>query len=107
MDKDTRAHPRFMLLLDEAIDLHIRKNAGYAGVDNTDPLANFRACERFGVNAFMGCLVRMSDKWERIVNLVKNSDNEQVGETIVDTLRDLAAYSYIAICLYEEENVTK
>lgn len=102
--EDRKGHPRFFKLLDEAADLHERKNAGYAGMDNPDPLANFRECERFGVSAFKGCLVRLSDKFIRVTNLARNPENEQVGEAITDTLKDLAAYAYIAICLYEEEH---
>jgi hypothetical protein len=97
-------HPRFYELLEQAKDLHQRKSAGYSGVDNPDPLSNFRECERFGISAFHGCLVRLSDKFIRVSNLARNPDNEQIGETIVDTLNDLAAYAYIAICLYEEEH---
>lgn len=94
---------RFLQLLEEAAELHRRKNAGYAGKDNPDPWANFRLAENFGVSAFQGCMVRLSDKFIRVGNLTKDSSNDMVGESIIDTLRDLAAYSYIAICLYEEQ----
>lgn len=93
---------RYLALLDEMKELHIRKNAGYSG-ESLDRWANFRMSEGFGVSAFLGCLVRMSDKFIRITNLVKNPKNEMVGESIIDTLKDLAAYALIAICLYEEE----
>lgn len=96
------ASKRYMELLDQMKDLHVRKNAGYAG-DSLDPWANFRMCETFGVSAFYGCLVRLSDKYIRVTNLVKNPINEQVGENIKDTLFDLAAYALIAICLLEEQ----
>jgi hypothetical protein len=98
---------RYLELLDEAKRLHIKKNAGYSGKDNPDPWANFRMAESFGVSAFKGCLIRMSDKYIRVTNLVKNSENEQVGENIKDTLADLAAYALIAICLLEEEENEK
>lgn len=97
------ASEKYLKLLDDAKELHIRKNAGYSGMDNPDAWANFRMAEAFGVSAFKGCLVRMSDKYIRITNLVKNPDNEQVGESIKDTLKDLAAYALIAVCLLEEE----
>lgn len=84
-------------------ETHINKNAGYAGADNPDPWANFRMAERFGISAFMGTLVRMSDKYIRIINLRKDPNNERVGESILDTLIDLAAYALIAICLLREE----
>lgn len=95
---------RFQELIEKMQDIQRRKNAGYAGQDNPDPWANFRMAEMFGVSAFIGCLVRMSDKFIRIANLVKNPKNEQVNESITDTLLDLANYCLIAICLYEEEH---
>lgn len=88
-------------------DLHIAKNAGYAGADQPDPWANFRMAERFGINAVQGVFVRMSDKYIRITNLTRNPANEQVGESIKDTLMDLASYALIAICLIEEAEATK
>lgn len=93
----------FLQLLDRITDLHKRKNAGYAGQDSTDPWANFRMAELMGVSAFKGCLVRMSDKFIRIINLTKDETNNQVDESIVDTLMDLSVYSLIAICLYNEK----
>jgi hypothetical protein len=93
---------RFMELTDMMRDIHKRKNAGYAG-DCDDAWANFRYSELFGIPAFKGCLVRLSDKFIRIANLTKNPNNEQVGEAITDTLLDLANYAVIAICLYEEQ----
>jgi hypothetical protein len=95
--------PRYLELLRNAETLHIAKNAGYAGADNPDPWANFRMAEGFGVKASQGCFVRMSDKYIRIQNLLKDPNNDQVGESIIDTLMDLSAYALIAICLLEEE----
>lgn len=97
------ASKRYLELLDQMKDLHIRKNAGYAG-DSPDPWANFRLSDAIGVSPFKGVLVRMSDKWIRITNLVKNPANEKVGESIKDTLFDLAAYSLIAIAILEEQD---
>ena len=97
--------PEYLKLLQDAWDLHERKNAGYAGEGNTDPWANFRMSEEFGVSALDGCLVRMSDKYIRVTNLRKNPANDQVNESVRDTLQDLAAYALIAICLLDEEKV--
>lgn len=98
----TQGDPKFLALLDKLGELHQKKSAGYAG-DSNDRWANFRVSSSFGISAFMGTLVRMSDKWIRTTNLVKNPKNEQVGENIKDTLLDLASYALIAICLLEEE----
>lgn len=94
---------RFQELLQQMSETQKRKNAGYAGQDNPDAWANFRLSQTFGVSPFIGCLVRMSDKFIRVGNLIKNPKNEQVGESIKDTLLDLANYCLIAICLLEEE----
>lgn len=94
--------PAYLKLLDEMKELHLKKNAGYSG-DSADRWANFRMAENFNVSAFLGCLVRMSDKFIRIQNLVRNPKNEQVGEAITDTLFDLASYALIAICLWREK----
>lgn len=93
---------RYLDLLDSMKELHIKKSAGYTG-DNPDAWVNFRMSEAFGVPAFIGCLVRMSDKYIRVTNLLKDKANEQVGESIKDTLFDLAAYALIAVCLLEEQ----
>jgi nitrogen regulatory protein PII-like uncharacterized protein len=82
-------------------DLYTKKNAGYAG-DSPDPWANFRECESFGINIENGIITRMSDKWSRIRSLWKNPDNEKVGETVEDTLKDLAAYALILVCILRE-----
>lgn len=90
-------------ILGQAKDLHVRKNAGYAGAANPDPWANFRLSELFGIGPVQGVFVRMSDKYARITSLRADASNERVGESLWDTLADLAAYALIAVCLLEEE----
>lgn len=94
--------PAYLQLLEDMKQLHIKKNAGYSG-DSQDRWANFRLSETFGISAFLGVMVRMSDKWIRITNLIKNPSFDQVGESIDDTLFDLAAYALIAICIRREK----
>lgn len=84
-----------------AKQLHAKKNAGYSGSD-PDPWANFRQCESFGVPVVDGCIARMCDKYSRYCRLRENPDNEQVGESITDTLEDLGAYALILVCLLRE-----
>lgn len=102
-DKKEPGSPRYLALLDEMRSLHKRKNAGYAGADNPDPWANFRQSDNFGVDPLRGVLVRMSDKYIRVSNLLRDPSNDQVGESLKDTLMDLSAYALIAICLLEEQ----
>ena len=102
-------HPRFYQLIWAACEIHEKKNRGYA--TTSDPLSNFRECEGFGVPAWQGALVRMSDKWSRIKNLAKVEtatsvdaimQKAQLMESITDTLFDLSVYSLIDIILYED-----
>lgn len=94
---------RIPALLKEMEDLHIRKSAGYAGADNPDAWANFRACEEdLGIETLDGIATRMSDKWRRFCSLYRDRSNDQVGETILDTAKDFASYLLIFCCLYRE-----
>jgi len=90
-------------ILQSMAQLHNDKNAGYAGHDNDNPLANFYACATYiDIGAFEGCLVRLCDKYERIRHLREDPNNNKVNESIVETTNDLIAYSLIASILYLE-----
>lgn len=93
-------HPRFYELLDIIADLHHRKNYNYA--KQGDPLSNFRMCEEFGIPATMGTMVRISDKYSRLTQLMKGK-KDVVGESLKDTFMDMAVYSLLEIVLLEEE----
>ena len=92
-------HSKFYELLDLMAKTHSEKNSDYAIKD--DPLSNLRASERFGIAGYRGNAVRMADKWERFCNLLTKEPNVK-GETIKDTLMDLAVYSLLEIILIEE-----
>ena len=93
---------RYKALLDEALDLHVRKNVGYAS-QNPDAFANFRLAEGMGLTPVQGVMVRLGDKFARAQSLMSNPENDKVGESLRDTLMDLSAYALIAICLMEEK----
>lgn len=98
-DIELHGHPRFYELIEEIKDLHNRKNNNYA--EDTDPLSNLKGAELFGIPAWKGVLVRLTDKWSRIQQLSKGKQ-DLVGESLVDTLQDMAVYSLLCIILYEE-----
>jgi hypothetical protein len=97
----------FLDLLDKMRETHIAKSNGYSGKDNPDTWANFRESKRFGVTPFLGCLIRLSDKFVRISNLVRDNTNDTIGESLEDTLIDMASYCLIAICLLRETHDNK
>jgi hypothetical protein len=97
-------HPEFYSLILKMCEIHEIKNKSY-GIGN--PLGNFQMSETFGVPAWKGCLVRMSDKWSRICNLTMKMDNPEYAdaismEGIEDTLIDLANYSLLCLILLQE-----
>ena len=85
------------------VDLHSRKNADYSAAEN--PYSTFIVVEDIGIPAHMGVFVRMSDKWERIKNLLaKGEENRAVKEeSLIDTARDLAVYSLIFVSLLKRK----
>ena len=94
------ADPEVLRIFDGLKKLHEQKDADYAG---GEPLSNFRRCEAFGIPAWKGCLIRLSDKYSRLVSLVgKGGQHEVPGEGIEDTLRDLAVYSIITLALRKQ-----
>ena len=78
------------------VDISRRKNSDYAGGE--DPFQNFRLIEfmtRGRVSVEDGLLVRMSDKMQRIGNLLDGRKPEVQDESLLDALSDLSNYSVI------------
>jgi hypothetical protein len=98
---DRRGHPGFYELLRRMEQLHDAKNHDYSS--DADPLSNLRRAEAFGVPAWKGTLVRMSDKWSRIEQLASGDKTAAVqDEKLEDTLLDLATYCLLCIVLRQE-----
>jgi hypothetical protein len=91
---------RFHKIVEEMVELHDKKNHDYAG---SDYLSNLLMCEKhMGVPAWKGCIIRLSDKLARLINIAK-TDEISVGiETVSDMLIDLAVYAIITRILYED-----
>jgi hypothetical protein len=96
-------NPAFIKLIDEIVQLHDSKNSDYAS--DADPLSNFRRSEAFGVPAWKGICVRMTDKWSRIEQL--SSGKAPKNESLRDSLIDNAVYSLLAIIALEEHMANK
>lgn len=96
------SNPKFDEWLRHIGDLHDRKNRGYAGSVENDPLHNFRQSEQFGVPMFVGIAVRLSDKFSRFYSLMKRSENDQVGESLYDLADDIGVYAGLFKLAYQE-----
>lgn len=101
--------PRVIEILRECIKVYRAKASDYnhptrGGVD---ALANFKVTKDINVEPYIGALVRLSDKWERVKSLVYKMNTKGEGpavkdESVKDTLRDMVNYSAITLALYEE-----
>ena len=89
----------FVALLKEMQRLHESKSADYGSED--DPLANVRSGADFvNIEPWRGCMVRIADKVQRLRTYCRTG--RLVHEGVRDTLLDLAAYSLLAIVLFDE-----
>ena len=82
-------------------ELTLRKNKDYGKDD--DPLWNLKMCENGGIEAWKGVIVRLSDKFCRVLGFMKTEKFEVKDEGIMDTLQDIVNYSVFCIYLYEEK----
>mgnify|MGYP001563265963 FL=1 len=98
----TKAHPssaRFHQLLQEMGELHDRKQLDYGS--DTDPFANVRSSSEWGLPAWVGAMVRATDKLRRLQSFARKGS--LANESAIDSMMDLAVYSIIARILYESE----
>lgn len=53
--------------------------------------------ETFDKLGVISAVTRISDKYNRLCNLVKNPDIDNLGESLEDTLKDMASYCIMTI----------
>lgn len=90
--------PRFHAALKEMGDLHDERQRGYG--TKTDPFANVRASEAWGVPAWQGAMIRGCDKIKRLQTFA--ATGQLAGEKVEDAFLDLANYAIIALVLWRE-----
>ena len=95
---DPPAPDPFVAVLDELLDLHVRKSADY-GRDG-DPVANLRAVTEFGLKPWVGVAIRMSDKMRRLASAHLNGG--VVNDSVEDDFLDLAVYAILGLTLFRE-----
>lgn len=89
---------RFHDLLEEIGELHDKKQQDYGRDD--DPFANVRASADWGVPAWVGALIRGTDKIKRLQKAARGGTLSNEG--VEDSMMDLAVYALIALILYRE-----
>ena len=94
-------HPRSQRvheILGELGELHTRKSQDYG--TSEDPFSNVQGSTDWGVDPWVGVMIRLTDKVRRLMALHRNGS--LVNESAEDSFRDIAAYSVMALVLYEE-----
>jgi len=91
---------------DKGMDLIKAKNQDYA--TNKDPFSNFRMVENIGLATLeQAILMRMCDKFARIVNLLKKDSAAVKDESVEDTLLDIMNYANILLAYRQNKNGNK
>jgi hypothetical protein len=94
-------------LFDESMALIDKKGADYNREQQLagDTLFNLRVAEILGIvpTAERGILVRLSDKFMRLISLMQQGVDPAVkGESVRDTVRDIHNYIDYALVIFEE-----
>lgn len=82
------------VVIDELHELYIKKNNDYGD-------SFHETYEEFGI---LTAMTRMLDKWNRIKKLVKTSITIVKGESLRDSLVDLANYTIMTIMEMDRED---
>lgn len=102
MEQLPKRHPnsqRFHQILTELGELHDRKQQDYGR--DSDPFANVRGSEDWGMPAWVGAMVRATDKVRRLQTYARKG--ELANESVEDAFMDLAVYAVIAMVLWEQD----
>lgn len=91
----------FSDLIERCGRLHDEKQADY-GRDH-DPFANVSASTDWGIAAWVGAMVRATDKVRRMEKFAETQNLK--NETVVDSFEDLIVYCLIARVLYQVATV--
>jgi hypothetical protein len=103
LDAAEEAHPSSKDFYNELIAcglLHAQKQRDYGKPE--DPFANVRSTEEWGIAGWVGAMVRLNDKVKRLQTLARTGG--LANESAIDSFRDIAVYSLIALVLYQQES---
>ena len=89
----------FDQVLAELKAMHDRKQTDYGRT--SDPFANVRASEDFGIAGWIGAMTRANDKMRRLQKFA--AEGNLANESVEDSLIDLAVYAIIGLILFREQ----
>jgi hypothetical protein len=85
---------RFKEIATELGDLYEKKNKAYGNSFS----------DTFQKLGLISAVTRISDKYNRLCNLATNPDIDNLGESLEDTLRDMASYCIMTIMELKNED---
>jgi len=88
----------FEKTVDQEKQILVSKNHDYAGKHNQtdDPFYNLKLCEVLGIAPVeTGILVRMCDKFARMINYMRTKELKVLDENIDNTISDLRNYLFL------------
>lgn len=85
---------QFRKIAQELGDLYEKKNKCYGGSFS----------DTYKKLGLISAVTRISDKFNRLCNLATNPDIDNLGESLEDTLRDMASYCIMTVMELENEN---
>lgn len=94
-----KSSQKFYQIMGKLMALHAVKQADYGSKE--DPFANVRASREFGVPPWLGAIIRLNDKVNRLKSFALKGALK--NETVIDSMDDIAVYAVIAHVLFEEE----
>ena len=78
---------QFRKIAKELGDLYEKKNLAYGNSFS----------ETYNKLGIISAVTRISDKYNRLCNLATNPDIDNLGESLEDTLRDMASYCIMTV----------
>jgi hypothetical protein len=96
-------HPstiEFLEILEEMRSLSMKKQADYGS--DEDPFHNVRASEQFGMPAWVGAGIRISDKVRRLQKAAISGQDSLECDSIEDDLIDIAVYGAIGLLMFRQ-----
>lgn len=85
---------KFKKITEELVTLYVKKNKAYGN-------AFSQTYKQLGL---VSAVTRINDKNNRLINLCKNKNIDDLGESIDDTLRDMACYCIMALMELDARN---
>lgn len=105
-DPNLASSPREKLMsLHEETLLHcqeIMRAKSHDYSNGSDPYANFRIAEMFGLHPVTGILLRVTDKLQRIRSFVSTGELKVSGESVDDACDDIVNYAILMKGLLRE-----